>query len=175
MNPKTDGELVRAVQEGSIRAFELLVNRYQKRLVAFITRFTHDEAMAEDVVMESLFSLYKTIDRVDTSKKFSSYLYTSVRNAAYSQLRKKKPQVSLTEVFEISDDRRGEQSLFSFYDRERVADALQKIPNSYATVLRLYYFDQLSYEEIARKVRLPVNTVRTHLNRGKSALKKIML
>lgn len=175
MNPKTDGELVRAVQEGSIRDFELLVNRYQKRLVAFVTRLIHDEAMAEDVVIETLFSLYKTIDRVDTSKKFSSYLYTSVRNTAYSFLRKKKPHVSLTEDLNISDDTRAEHSLLHIYDQQLVASALQKIPASYATVLRLYYFDQLSYEEIANKIRLPINTVRTHLSRGKSAIKKILI
>ncbi len=175
MNPKSDGELVRAVQEGSIRAFEQLVNRYQKRLVAFVTRLTHDEAMAEDVVIETLFSLYKTIDRVDSSKKFSSYLYTSVRNTAYSSLRQKKPHVSLTEDFDIPDHRHDEYALLHPYDQQQVADALQKIPVSYATVLRLYYFDQLSYEEIANKVRLPINTVRTHLSRGKSALRKIII
>lgn len=175
LNHSTDEELVRRVQEGSIRAFEMLVYRYQKRLVTFITRLTHHEALAEDVVIETLFALYKTIDRVDTSKKFSSYLYTSVRNAAYSALRRKKIHIPFSEAIDVPDDTSGDHALLRLYEEERVANALQKIPVPYASVLRLYYFDQLSYEEIAGKTRLPINTVRTHLSRGKAALKKILL
>lgn len=168
---KSDEDLVNQMQEGSIRAFEELVRRYQKRLVVFAARLVHDDALADDVVIESLFSLYKTIDRVDTSKKFSSYLFTMVRNGSYSALRKKRPHVPLTEALTVVSD---EPSFFDEYDRENVGRALNKIRKDYAVVLRLYYFDQLSYEEIAKKVRLPIGTVRTHISRGKAALGKIL-
>lgn len=171
---KTDEELVRATQEGSIRAFEELVKKYQNKLVVFVTRLTHDESLADDVVIETLFSLYKTIDRIDITKKFSSYLYTMVRNAAYSALRQQKHHVSLAEAVTVPDETQHEDSFLDEHDRQRITSALQKIPPRYATVLGLYYFDELSYEEIATKIRVPINTVRTHLARGKSALKKIL-
>ncbi len=171
---KTDQELVRATQEGSIQAFEDLVKKYQNKLVVFVTRLTHDPSLADDIVIDTLFSLYKTIDRVNTSKKFSSYLYTMVRNAAYSALRQQKNHVSLAEALAVPDEAQHEYSFVDEHDRQRIQSALQKIPTRYATVLGLYYFDELSYEEIARKVRLPINTVRTHLARGKAALKKIL-
>ena len=171
---KTDEELVVAIQEGSIRAFEDLVKKYQKKLVVFVARLTHDEALADDVVIESLFSLYKTIDRVDTSKKFSSYLFTMVRNRTYSALRQRKSHLSLAEALTVPDEVQEDYSFLDQYDRQRIAEALKKIPSPYATVLGLYYFDQLSYEEIAKKIRLPINTVRTHLSRGKAALKKLL-
>lgn len=168
---KLDEDLIKEVQEGSIRAFEELVRRYQKRLVVFAVQLTHDDALADDIVIESLFSLYKTIDRVDTSKKFSSYLFTMVRNASYGALRKKRPHVPLSEALTVISDA---PSFFDEYDRENVDRALNTIRKDYARVLRLYYFYQLSYEEIAKKVRLPINTVRTHISRGKAALRKIL-
>ena len=72
MRDRTDEELVREVQEGNVFAFEHLVKRYQGKLHSFVYHMIHDDQSTQDVVQESFINLYKTIDRVDISKKFSS-------------------------------------------------------------------------------------------------------
>lgn len=170
----TDEELVREVQGGSILAFESLVRRYQRRIFAFVRRIIGNDDMASDVVQETFISLYKTIDRVDSSKKFSSYLFTIARNNAYSQLRSLKPNAPLETAANIPS----QETVDDLYERREHADwvrrAVASIDKKYKTVISLYYFEDLSYEQISKKLGLPINTVRTHLKRGKDALKQLL-
>ncbi|MBI3576692.1 sigma-70 family RNA polymerase sigma factor [Candidatus Gottesmanbacteria bacterium] len=169
---KLDEELVKEVQEGSIRAFEDLVRRWQNRLLSFTYRFLGDEQEAQDVVQDALFNLYKTIDRVDTTKKFSSYVYVVVRNTTMSYMRKRKPEVSLADIDVAQESLSFEEKLIAESARTSIKTALATLEPKYREIIRLYYFDQLSYEEVSRKLKLPINTVRTHLRRAKEKLQK---
>src|SRR5437868_10882522 len=104
MDKKTDLELVLAIQEGDILAFEVLVKRYQYGLLAFTYRIVHDEATAQEVVQDAFVKVYKYVDRVDPARKFSTYLFEITKNTAISALRAKKHTVSLEEVGEIAQD-----------------------------------------------------------------------
>ncbi len=174
MAERTDEALVTAVQEGDVFAFEYLVKRYQKRLHAFAVRVVRDDQAAQDIVQESFISLYKTIDRVDLTKKFSTYVFSITRNKAISYLRTIKKQVSLEDVVLIDEDESLYERLTAAEDRLTVRKALAKLEDKYRKVIRLYYFDDLSYEQIGRAMKVPVNTVRTHLFRAKEALRKLL-
>ncbi|MBI5619604.1 sigma-70 family RNA polymerase sigma factor [Candidatus Gottesmanbacteria bacterium] len=174
MNEKPDEALVREVQEGSITAYEILVKRYQQRLFAFVYRIVRDEPAAQEVVQDAFISLYKTIDRVDTRKKFSSYLYSIARNTAISSLRARKPAVSIDESAVSVDEVAMEERLASQEQREGVRRAIAKLEKKYRRVITLYYFGDLSYEEIGETLNLPINTVRTHLARAKQKLRDIL-
>src|SRR3989338_4422761 len=105
MDPRRDEELVSEVQGGNIAAFEELVRRFQRPLISFVYKILWDHANAEEVVQDALFSVYTTIHRVDTKKKFSSYVFTLAKNAAISRLRKKKAAVAFNDdVHAIEDD-----------------------------------------------------------------------
>lgn len=175
MNDLSDEALVYDVQEGSIAAFEVLVARYQTKLHSFVTYLIHDPEAAEDVVQESFISLYKTIDRVDTRKKFSSYLFSVTRNFAISFLRSKKQHAPLREALDTAAGETPEEEYEQKDTAMRVEKALDMIDNKYRKVLSLYYYDNLSYEEIGKRLDIPVNTVRTHLRRAKEALKKVLV
>ena len=172
MNNTSDEALVRDVQEGSITAFEVLVTRYQTKLQSFVTYLIHDPAAAQDVVQGSLINLYKTIDRVDTGKKFSSYLFSVTRNHAISFLRSRKQHAPLHEALDAASGESPEAALMQKDESMRIEKALDMIDNKYKKVISLYYYDNLSYEEIGILLKTPVNTVRTHLRRAKDALKK---
>lgn len=174
MNDRTDEELVIAIQEGDVFAFEYLVRRYQKRLHSFVRRVVGDHQAAQDVVQESFISLYKTIDRVDTGKKFSTYVFSIARNKAISHLRSLKKQISLEEITVMDEDESLYEGLIASEARHTVGKALARLEEKYRRVIRLYYFDDLSYEEIGKTMRIPVNTVRTHLSRAKIALRKLL-
>lgn len=172
MNSDTDEQLVLAIQQGDISAYELLVKRYQRGLYFFVLRILHDEAAAADVVQDSLIKVYQLIESIDVSRKFSTFLFEIAKNASISLLRKKKQTISLEITGDIEDD----ESFIEQYLRQdmfnQVKRCVQLLPRKYKMVLTLYYFDDLSYEEISKKLKIPINTVRTHLKRAKEAFKK---
>jgi len=175
MDGPNDAELVRQVQEGNVFAFEVLVKRYQGRLHSFVVHLVSDTHAADDVVQESFISLYKTIDRVDTTRPFSTYVFSIARNQAISYLRSRKKQVPLEDIVLADDDGLMYEDIMAAEREHIVTRALDRLEEKYRKVIRLYYFDDLSYEEIGRKMRLPVNTVRTHLFRAKRSLRKIFV
>lgn len=167
----SDEALVRDVQEGSISAFETLVTRYQGKLHSFVSYLVRDSIAAQDIVQESFVSLYKTIDRIDTEKKFSVYLFSMTRNHAISYLRGRKVHEPLEHAMHISTGESPEIVLEQKDEAARIEDALSSIDEKFVRVIRLYYFDNLSYEEVGAYLKIPVNTVRTRLRRAKAALR----
>ncbi len=172
MKPKTDEELVLAIQNGDISAYEDLVKRYQQGVYVFVMRILHDEMIASDITQDSLVKVYLTIDSIDVGRKFSTYLFEIAKNASFSFLRKQKRLVPIDAVYDIEED----ESFIEQYLRkdlyEQVHASVQKLPEKYKLVLSQYYFDDMTYDEIATSLRMPVNTVRTHLKRAKEAFKK---
>lgn len=171
MNSKTDEELVLAIQQGDISAFEELIERFQRGLYFFVIRILKNEAQAADIVQDSFVTVYKVIDRIDIKRKFSTYLFEIAKNAAFSYLRKQKRMVSLDAIAELEQD----ESFIEHYLREDVFEgvriAVKALPDKYRRVITLYYFEELTYEEVSWKLQIPVNTVRTHLKRAKEQLK----
>ncbi len=173
---RTDEALVSKIQQGDVLAFEILVKRYQRRLFSFVFRIVYDAHAAEEVVQDVLFGAYKTIHRVDTTKKFSSYLFVIAKNTAISYLRRKKHTVSLDVIEEqATDEETFYENLVEAEQKHRVKEAMNQLEDTYSRIITLYYFDDLSYEEISRKLKLPVNTVRTHLLRAKKKLKEVLI
>lgn len=169
----TDEELVRQIQRGDILAFEVLVERYEGRLLNFVFRLTHNEPLSEEIVQNAFVAIYKKIDNIDTSRKFSSYFYQVAKNLTISEIRKLKPQLRLEEVGEISQDEDGAfEKMSARFQSKEIARAISHLENKYREVIKLYFFEELSYKEIAWKLELPINTVRTRLRRAKSMLKR---
>src|SRR3989304_9326294 len=166
MTYQTDEQLVREIQEGNILAFETIVKRYQSRLWHFVRRITPREGVAEEVVQDALLHFYRTIDRVDATRKVSSYLYVIARNAAVSRIRQEKKVVRLNDLEIPVDDETVFDGFSRVENKEKVARTLRQLPTSYRRVIKMFYFDELSYEEISRTLKVPVNTVRTNIRRA---------
>ncbi len=166
----TDEQIIAEIQQGNIPIFSELVKRYQQRLFSFLCRYFRDPQDAEDVVQETFISLYKTVERVDTKRKFSTYLFAIAKNKAISLLRSKKPMVNLAEIQEIESD----TEVYEEESKSEITKALSQLEEKYRQPLKLYFFADLSYLEISRKLKIPVNTVRTNLLRGKAKLKEIL-
>jgi RNA polymerase sigma-70 factor (ECF subfamily) len=139
-----------------------------------VYHIVHDDQSAQDIVQESLINLYKTIDRVDTKRKFSSYVFSIARNTALSYIRKYKKEIPLEDILVSQEEEALYDDIVQAEQRHTIAHALSKIPANYQKVIRLYYFEDLSYEEVGKALRLPINTIRTHLRRGKEQLKQLL-
>ncbi len=170
----TDEQLVQLIQLGDIPAFEQLVKRYQGKLFGYAVRITHDEKDAQEVVQDSFLAIYKVINRIDISRKFSSYLYAITKNTAISYLRRKQPVLSLENMNLIDNQISLAEKAALSDEANEIRNLMQQLNAKEKRVLNLYYDKNLSYHEISSYLNLPINTVRTHLHRAKKSLLKLL-
>ena len=166
------------------RHFGQLVLAYQQRLYAFILRQTGSVQDAEDIVQEALMQAYFALDRYTPMQvcnvALRPWLYKITLNVFYSRLRKARLQyvpLDLTDDsthLELEDDssRQPEMVLETSEQQHELEVLLNNLPERYRTPINLYYFEELSYQEIAHLLNLPMNTVKSHLHRGIGYLRK---
>lgn len=175
MNSALDEQLVEEVKDGNIEAFEILLKRYSGKILGFVWKILHDRYLSEETVQDSFFSLYKSIDRVDTKRKFSSYLYKIAKNKAIEKLRTKKNELTLNEKIIASGDDNIYDKIIRSEDKTSVREAVNSLEKKYKDPITLYFFENLSYNQIAERLSIPINTVRTRIKRGKEALRKRLI
>lgn len=170
MSEINDKELVIKVKAGDFLAYEELVKRYEFKLIRYIHNWTRDDGLAEEVVQDALFKLYKNINKVDEAQGFAGYLYKIARNELMSRFRKEKMVLPLIEEY-VGDN--GEH-LYEDIDRKdtqkKVKKALGEIKDKHRKILELYFFEELSYKRIGELLGVPLNTIKTNLRRAKAAM-----
>lgn len=172
MDNATDENLVLMIKDGDIAAFEILVKHYQKRLFYFVHRFTRDFGVSEEIVQDTFLNLYKTIDRVNTRKKFSPYIFQIAKNLTFSYLRKHKKEIPLNEGITEESETIYEK-LIRNETVNLVRAKLDKLSLRDRRIIMLYYFEDLSYNQIQKKLKLPLNTVKTRLRRAKMEMLRL--
>jgi RNA polymerase sigma-70 factor (ECF subfamily) len=181
-----DGDVVSAFLAGEERAFEELVDRYQGRLLNFVYRTIGDRDRAEDLVQEVFIRVYRHIGRFDRSKKFSTWIYTIASNLAKNELRNRSrnPLVLFQTIkAKFEDDERPLQfgvhtrpdDLFrKRHLREMVESSVSKLPTHHREVFVLRELEGKSYEEIAEITGVNLGTVKSRLNRARTAFADII-
>lgn len=170
----SDAELVeKSILNSSF--FSVLVQRYEKKLGAYLKRFGFEQKDIEDALQEIFISVYKNLNAFDLRLKFSSWIYRIAHNYAVSVFRKNKIQtVELTENF--AGDIRDENDLLLEFSKnatkELVAKAISQMDLKYREIIVLRYFEEMDYEEISDVLKKPAGTVATLLNRAKKQFKE---
>lgn len=178
-----DSALVTAFLAGDERGFSELVERYQTRLLNFVYRTIGDRERAEDLVQEVFIRVYRHLHRFDRSKKFSTWAYTIASNLAKNELRNRSrnPLVlfqTLGKSTREEDDRPLEFEDYSTrpddlyrkrHLRELVEDTVAKLPEHHREVFVLRELEGKSYEEIAEITDCNLGTVKSRLNRARTA------
>jgi RNA polymerase sigma-70 factor, ECF subfamily len=173
MQNVSDEALILRVQEGNVSSYEILVSRYQQRLFLYAYRMIKSPEDAQDAVQMAFIHVYEHIERFDTKRSFSAYIYSVTKNEAISILRKKKYHIPLDTVEVVDEKKAIDEQLVEKERSGEVEKTLRRLDKKYEKVLRLYYFDELSYQEMGRRLSIPINTVRTLIRRGKAAFKKL--
>ncbi len=181
----TDEDLMSQFQMGTVEAFDILVSRYHDSLTNYIYRFLGDIKECEDLLQETFLRVYRNRHSYRRIAKFSTWLYTIAGNLARSEYRKRKRRrlYSLQSVnrddeeyeVEIPDetflpDKHAESTI---QDRH-IQEALAQIPEEFREVVVLRDVQQLAYEEIADITGLPMGTVKSRINRGRTKLLGIL-
>jgi RNA polymerase sigma-70 factor (ECF subfamily) len=175
MYDEPDEGIVAKIQAGEIQLFEVILRRYQKKLLTFIYSIVGSEADADDIVQDAFISVYKHIDNLDPARKFSPYLFQTAKNMAYSFFRERpRRQVNLDNIGEIEFDAGIFEQLVEEEEYNKVKQILSRMDIKYSRMLRYYYLEDLSYMEISRKEKIPLNTVRTRIKRAKDIFRKLL-
>ncbi len=176
-----DQLLVERVQRGDKRAFDLLVRKYQHRVIAVITRYVRDPDEAMDVAQEAFVKAYRALDRFRGDSAFYTWIFRIAVNTAknYIVSRGRRPPDADIEVEDAEHYEGGgwlhevanpENELFKDELERAVYRALEKLPEDLRTAVTLREIDGLSYEEIAEVMDCPVGTVRSRIFRAREAI-----
>ena len=195
--------LVKRIQAGDINAFEDIVNRYKDKAMTLAMRILRNDEDAEDALQEAFIKAFRAIvDRqFEERSRFSTYFYRIVYNTAIDFYKKHRSKtyslISIDEKrtddegnladisgFEMEIDR-NKYYMSSAFDIDKKAvenevqtiinKYLEKIPEKYSTILTLFYINDLSHDEIAETLKLPLGTVKNRIFRAKDRLKEILM
>jgi RNA polymerase sigma-70 factor (ECF subfamily) len=171
----SDEEIVSLVREGDTERYSEIIRRYEAKLTRYIGRFIYNTDERADVLQEVFIKAYRNLHGFKTSLKFSSWIYRIAHNEAINVLRK----ANRVEIFldtpeyeRIKADINIEGDIDAIFKKEQLEDALEAIDVRYREPITLFYFDEMSYEEISDVMHIPKNTVGTYISRGKKALKE---
>jgi len=180
-----DEDLMLQFQAGTVEAFDLLISRYRDPLTNYIYRFLGDMKECEDLLQETFLRVYRNRHSYRRIAKFSTWLYTIAGNLARSEYRKRKRRRLFSiqsvnrddEEYEVeipdetfSPDRHTESTIQDHY----IQEALKQIPEEFREVVVLRDVQQLAYEEIAQITGLPMGTVKSRINRGRTKLQFLL-
>ncbi len=179
----TDAQLVRRVQKGDKGAFDLLVLKYQHRIVNLVMRYVRDPDQALDITQEAFLKAYRALGRFRGESAFYTWLYRIAVNTAKNYLaaqRRRPMDVELDlqdpEQFELhaklKETDTPEGVLMGRQLHETVARAIEALPDDLRTAIVLRELDGMSYEEIAQTMDCPVGTVRSRIFRARDAIGK---
>jgi len=176
-----DLELVQRVQAGDKKAFDVLIMKYQQRIVHVITGFVHDPVEALDVAQEAFIKAYRALPNFRGDSAFYTWLYRIAINTSKNHLtsRSRRPPAMDVDAMdatnfydapELKDFDTPESSLLSDELEMVIHQAIENLPEDTATAIRLREFEGLSYEEIAQVMECPIGTVRSRIFRAREAI-----
>lgn len=176
---KTDSQIIREVKDGNVESYTELINRYEKKIYAFIVNLLRpyrDEALVEDLCQETFYKAFKSLKTFrDEDALFSTWLYTIARNTAISELRRSKN----TEVFIedsnafsfTSSDLMPEQKVLQQEQTGMIREAINLLPENQRSALILREYEEMDYKEIASILGLTVSSVKSLLFRARQSIK----
>lgn len=177
----TDEELVKRVQQGDKRAFDLLVLKYQHKIAAIISRFVKDSAEVHDVSQEAFIKAYRALGSFRGDSAFYTWIYRIAINTAKNYLvsRGRRPpssdvDIEDAEIYSGADGLRDITSPEGEAMRDELEEVVNKairdLPEDLRTAVTLREMEGMSYEEIAEVMDCPVGTVRSRIFRAREAI-----
>jgi RNA polymerase sigma-70 factor (ECF subfamily) len=176
-----DQLLVERVQKGDKRAFDLLIQKYQHRIVSLVSRYVSDPSEAQDVAQEAFIKAYRAIKRFRGDSAFYTWLYRIAINTAKNWIVAKNRRPPASDIDATDAEQYGissrlretstpENELLREEIEHMVFDTIAKLPEDLRTAIMLREMDGMSYEEIAVTMECPIGTVRSRIFRAREAI-----
>ena len=177
-----DRQLVARAQRGDKQAFELLVEKYQRKLARLLSRFIRDPAEVEDVTQEAFIKAYRALPAFRGDSAFYTWLYRIGINTAKNYLMamgRRAPTSTEVEADEAEGFEEGEQLrdintpeslLLSNEIARTVNSTIEQLPEELRTAIQMREIEGMSYEDIAKAMDCPIGTVRSRIFRAREAI-----
>ena len=178
-----DADLVKRVQAGDIAAFDILVQKYQHKVVNLVGRFVSDQAECQDITQDAFIKAYRAIGNFRGDSQFYTWLYRIAANTAKNYLAsraRKSPNYSVdvddAEHFEgesgLKEYTTPENLLLTEEIKQTVFRSIEALPDDLKSAITLREIEGLSYEEIAEVMDCPIGTVRSRIFRARDVIDK---
>lgn len=178
---ESDLALVERVQKGDKRAFDLLVRKYQHKVIGVISRYVSDWSECQDVAQDAFMRAYRAIAAFRGDSQFYTWMYKIATNTAKNHLvaQGRRPPagdiaiddaVQLDGGMRLKDRATPEHELMRQEIEQTVFATVEALPEDLKTAITLREVDGLSYEEIAEKMNCPIGTVRSRIFRARDAI-----
>lgn len=178
-----DHVLVKRAQRGDKKAFDLLVLKYQHKIVKLISRYIHDSSEVLDVAQEAFLKAYRALPKFRGESAFYTWLYRIAINTAKNYLvaqGRRPPDEDISAL--DAEQYEGESGLKEYATPEHlllkdeiertVFEAIEQLPEDLRTAITLRELEGLSYEEIAEAMECPIGTVRSRIFRAREVINK---
>jgi RNA polymerase sigma-70 factor (ECF subfamily) len=177
-----DAELVARVQRGDKQAFDLLVLKYQRKIMRLLSRMIRDPSEIEDVAQESFIKAYRALPQFRGESAFYTWLYRIAINTARNWLAQSKRRPSAPPTYEseegetfnetdnLTDSSNPESEMASRQIAETVNKAMNDLPEDLRNAIVMREIDGMSYEDIAQSMNCPIGTVRSRIFRAREAI-----
>ena len=183
LSQQLDHELVKRVQRGDSAAFDLLVRKYQHRIVALIGRYVADWSECQDVAQETFLRAYRALGSFRGDAQFYTWLHRIAVNTAKNHLvaNGRRPPTDDIDVADaehydsgirLRDNDTPERELMRQQMEQTVMRAVEGLPEELRTAITLREVEGLSYEEIAARMDCPIGTVRSRIFRARDAIEQ---
>lgn len=177
-----DADLVARVQQGDKKAFDLLVLKYQRKIMRLVSRMVRDQAEIEDVTQEAFIKAYRALPQFRGESAFYTWLYRIAINTARNWLASNQRRPSSPSEFQneegetfnetdnLTDNNNPESELASREIAETVNATIESLPEDLRTAIVLREIEGMSYEDIAQTMNCPIGTVRSRIFRAREAI-----
>lgn len=157
-------------------AFEYLFNRYRDAIYRLFSQRLGGANDADDLLQETFIKVYINLHRYSADYTFGQWVYTIARNTFVDFVRRRQDDLSLDDKFLVpaSSAPTPEESVINLQQRTQIEHYLEKLTPRYRMLIRMRFFDEYSYEEIAAKLELPLGTVKTQIHRARERMCKLI-
>lgn len=173
MIENTDKNLVQECLAGNTRAFESLIDKYQKKIFNIVYRMTNNYNDAEDITQSVFIKVYENLGRFNPKFKFFSWLYRIALNESLNLMNQKKRLVELDDNF-IQLEKTPEEEYDDLELSERIQNALMKIDSEHRILIVLKHLEGFSYQEMAYMLDLTEQKVKSRLFAARQVLKNVL-
>jgi RNA polymerase sigma-70 factor (ECF subfamily) len=180
-NQPSDDELIVKAQEGDLRSFDLLVKRYQRKVYYLARRMVKGHDAADDIAQETFINAYSAIRSFKIGYSFYTWLYRICMNLSINYLKRQKfviPESQLDgETSPLEREAPGADPSNHLASKElegKIEKAIDSLPPKFKAVLVLRIYEDLSYEEIAKTLKISMGTVMSRLFRAREKMQEML-
>ena len=170
MSAPSDRDLIQRARRGDAEAFGELVIRYQTSVFNVCYRILHERAEAEDMTQETFLRARERLHSFDEERDFGPWLRRVAANVCLNHLGSQKRTAPLDEERDADESTRPEAQVEVRERSEQIRSALASLPAHYRVVIELRHYQELSYDEIAAELHIPLSDVKSHLFRARKIL-----